>query len=236
MRLRGILFDLDGTLLDIDLSSFLGRYFAALSKTLTSLKGAAIPGDAAIRAVHVATESMMRPHAGLTNREVFDAEFARLTGIALSEHREVFEHFYAEEFPLLGDGYGPTSGAHDVVAAARAAGLKIALATNPIFPRQAVIHRMDWAGLDHASFDVVTSYEAMEACKPHGPYFLQTARALGIDPRECLMVGDDRVLDLAAADVGMRTYYVGHHPDTTADYAGDLYSLTRLLPQLLLES
>ncbi len=116
--------------------------------------------------------------------------------------------------------------------AARAAGLKIALATNPIFPRQAVLHRMAWAGLDHTVFDTITSYEHMEACKPHPEYFRQTARDLGLDAHDCLMVGDDRSLDLAAADVGMQTYYVGGDPDAHADFHGDLESLARILPTL----
>ena len=231
--MRGILLDLDGTLLDIDLSSFLGRYFDALSRTLLSLGTQIDSADEAQRAVHVATEAMMRPHTGLTNREVFNAEFKAVTGIDLNDHAEVFERFYAEEFPLMGDGYGPAPGAHELIGAALNAGLRIAIATNPIFPRQAVIHRMDWAGLDPTDFEVITSYETMEACKPHGAYFTQTAHALGVEPQECLMVGDDRVLDLAAADVGMRTYYVGNHSDACADFHGDLVALARLLPQLV---
>ncbi len=32
---------------------------------------------------------------------------------------------------------------------------------------------------------------------------------LGVAPATCLMVGDDRALDMPAADLGMRTFYVG---------------------------
>ena len=230
--MRGILFDLDGTLLDIDLASFIERYFAALTEALEEVLPSAHPGDA-LRAVHSATGAMMREHAGRTNQEVFEDEFARKTGVDLAQHRDVFERFYAERFPLLGDGYGPSPGSRDAVDAARSAGLRVAVATNPIFPRAAVIHRIAWAGFSADEFDVITSYEIMEACKPLPGYFRQTATALDVDPSECMMVGDDRALDLAAADVGMRTFYVGDDQDATADYRGDLNALARLLLHLV---
>ncbi len=229
--MRGVLFDLDGTLLDIDLASFIERYFAALSEALSEVLPATHPSDA-LHAVHAATGAMMREHAGRTNQAVFEEEFARLTGVDLADHRDVFDRFYAERFPLLGDGYGEAPGARAAVDAARSAGLRMAVATNPIFPRAAVIHRMAWAGFAHDEFEVITSYETMEACKPLPGYFRQTATALGVDPARCMMVGDDRVLDLAAADVGMQTFYVGSDDEATADYRGDLDSLARLIDRL----
>ena len=231
--MRGILFDLDGTLLDIDLRTFLARYFDALSGALGRLANADAGLDGAMRAVDSATQAMMRPHPGQTNREVFNAEFERITSIRLDDHWDVFERFYAEEFPGLGEGYGPMSGALRAVETALGLGLKVAVATNPIFPRAAVEHRIAWAGLEAVDFAAVTSYEWMYACKPYGAYYRQTAEAIGLDPAECLMVGDDAALDLPAADVGMRTYYVGDAEDTSADYTGDLETLADLLPRMV---
>jgi FMN phosphatase YigB (HAD superfamily) len=112
-------------------------------------------------------------------------------------------------------------------------GLAVGIATNPIFPRIAVEHRLSWAGLGDLEFGVVTAYEEMYACKPHPDYYRQTATMLGVSPTECLMVGDDRALDMPAADVGMRTFYVGDDPDAPADLRGDLEGLAELLPRLL---
>ena len=38
---------------------------------------------------------------------------------------------------------------------------------------------------------------------------LLVARALGVNPEACLMVGDDAFNDLSARTIGMSTYYVG---------------------------
>jgi len=230
---RGVLFDLDGTLLEIDLPSFLGRYFEALTTTVASLTGNGKALEEAMMAIDRATEAMTRPHPGRTNQQVFFAEFGDLTSIDLAEHHEVFSRFYADVFPTLGDGYGPVPGAREAVETALGLDLKVAVATNPIFPRDAVLHRLAWAGLDDLPLDAITTYERMHSCKPHPEYYQETAAALGVRTSECMMVGDDRVLDMAAADTGMRTYYVGEHPDAEADFRGDLAALAKLLTRLV---
>lgn len=232
--MRGILFDLDGTLLDIDLGSFLERYFIALRTAAAPLP---VPhGIDVMDAIMEATRAMMVDHPGMTNQEAFDAEFGRRTGLDMRESWHVFERFYTEEFPALGEGMRPHEGAREVVEAARALGLKVAVATNPIFPRAAVDHRLAWAGLADLDIAVVTTYENMHASKPFPAYFTETAEMLGVAPKDCMMVGDDRTLDLPASAVGMRTFYVGPDADAPADFRGTLLDLTELLPRLVEEA
>lgn len=226
--MRGVLFDLDGTLLDLDLGAFLRRYFDALGAVAVT----SFPGVDVMSAILASTEAMQRAHPGRTNRDVFYDDFAHRTGVDLSSSWDVFERFYRDVFPTLGDGYGPMDGAREAVTSALELGCKVAVATQPIFPRLAIEHRLKWAGLDDLRFDVVTTYEIMGACKPHGDYFRQTAAMMGCRPSECLMVGDDRSLDMPAADVGMRTFYVGGATDVVADFTGTLSELPALLARL----
>ena len=193
---------------------------------------ASFPGVDVMPAILASTEAMQRVHPGRTNRDVFYKDFADRTGVDLDRSWDVFEDFYREVFPTLGDGYGPMTGARDAVESALGLGWKVAVATQPIFPRLAIEHRLKWAGLDDLRFDVVTTYEIMGACKPHGDYFRQTAAMMGCRPSECLMVGDDRFLDMPAADVGMRTFYVGGESGVVADFAGTLRELPALLARL----
>ncbi len=230
--MQGILFDLDGTLLDIDLESFLERYFSALGRALEPLTTGPDGVSRALAALNVATHAMVVAHPGRTNREIFHEKFLALTGIDLDEHSEVFTRFYAEEFPLLGDGFGPAAGARDAVERALELDLRVAIATNPIFPLSAVEHRIAWAGLGDLPLHAVTTYETMHACKPLPEYYRETAELIGVAPERCLMVGDDRVLDLPAASTGMRTYYVGPEPAVESDFSGDLVELARILPLL----
>jgi FMN phosphatase YigB (HAD superfamily) len=226
--IRGVLFDLDGTLLDLDLDVFLRRYFIALG----AVAAAHFPDTDLLPPILTATGAMQGPHPGVTNREVFFADFEERTGIDLEAAWSVFDDFYRDVFPSLGEGYGPAAGAVEAVEVARALGLRMAIATQPIFPRAAIEHRLAWAGLSHTDFDAVTTYEVMTACKPLAEYFRQTAEMIGCDPRECLMVGDDRSLDMPAGDVGMRTFYVGNSPGTHADFHGTLGDLPDVLARL----
>jgi FMN phosphatase YigB (HAD superfamily) len=176
--IRAILFDLDGTLLDIDIDAFLRGYFSALGPVVATLGTSADP-HSALKAVLASTDTMCRPHPGRTNREVFHERFLELTGVDLDEPvaAAAIARFYSESFPPLGEGHGPRPGGIDAVHAARHSGRRVALATNPIFPRAAVDERMRWAGLAQEWFDVVTSYENMRACKPQIEYFEQTELA-----------------------------------------------------------
>jgi len=231
VAVRAVLFDLDGTLLDIDLQGFLRRYFGALRKVPLGEAANGLESGEVVRAIMTATDAMMALHPGRTNLEAFSESFERATGVAFDALWPAYERFYTSVFPLLQEEAGPAPGAHRAVKTARHLGLRVAVATNPIFPRIAVDHRLAWAGLGDVPFDVITTYEDMVACKPHGTYFTQTAALLGVDPSDCLMVGDDIALDLPASDVGMRTFLKGD-ARSSADYRGTLDDLAALLPLL----
>ncbi len=228
--MRAVLFDLDGTLLDIDIDAFLHVYFGALGPVLAEVTG--MTPKSSIDAVIDSTGAMMRPHPGLTNRETFDARFSQLTGVDLGSNGTVIADFYRDVFPSLGAGLGPMPGARQAVQAASDAGMVLAVATNPIFPAAAVSERIRWAGLDDVPFALVTTYETMHACKPERAYFEEAAGMLGVQPSECLMVGDDVTLDMGATSAGMITFFTGSDRDHGADYAGDLRALAELLSQL----
>ena len=229
--MRAILFDLDGTLLDIDIDSFLERYFGALGPVVAKVTGDDDPA-VALDAVMRATRAMMVPHPGLTNREAFDDHFASVTGADIRAARNLLEEFYACAFPALRDGIGPHEGAREAVLTAIDLGFQVAVATNPIFPAAAISERIRWAGLDDVTFGAVTTYEGMHACKPDAEYFVETAELLGVPADECLMVGDDPQLDMPAAATGMSTFYVGTQRERHGDFRGSLWDLAAMLPSL----
>ena len=231
--MRAVLFDLDGTLLDLDLDVFLRRYFAALEDAARPIFTSDGDRAAFMESLPYSVRAMMDPHPGRTNRDVFFAQMHERTGVDMELHWPVFETFYAEVFPTLAGSAGPAKGARRAVSTAIGLGLRVAIATNPIVPRIAVDHRLRWAGVHDLPVGVVTTYEEMYACKPLAEYYRQTSELLETDPRDCMMVGDDRALDMPASDIGMQTCYVGPHEDVPADFTGDLDDLADLLPRLL---
>ena len=101
----------------------------------------------------------------------------------------------------------------------KAKGLRVALATNPLFPAVATESRIRWAGLDLKDFDLVTTYENSSFCKPNPAYYKEIMEKLGVSAEECVMVGNDVQEDGAAAKLGMRVFIL---TDCLIDRAGEM--------------
>jgi FMN phosphatase YigB (HAD superfamily) len=202
---QAVLFDLDGTLLKLEMDLFWRAYFDQLARYFADLVAPA----RFIEILQTSTKAMMRnSDSDRTNKEVFWAEFLPRAALDSDVVMPLVDRFYEEQFGLLGDYAAPAPLARDAVAAAVALGVPVVIATNPIFPRRAVEHRLAWAGLADVPFDLITTYEFMHACKPHHLYYQEIARLLESDPARCLMVGNDEVDDMSAAEVGMSCFLV----------------------------
>jgi len=204
--LRAVLFDLDGTLLDLDMETFLPVYLSALAPRFASF----LPPERFVRELLRSTGAMVANRdPERTNRQVFCEEFFGRLGLPQERLMPIFEDFYFRDFPRLGTHARAVPGARRLVQAAQDRGLRTAVATNPVFPLQAVHERLRWAGIDDLPFDFVASYEDMHFCKPHPEYFREVAERVGCRPEECLMAGDDPEMDLVGArTAGMQTFHV----------------------------
>jgi FMN phosphatase YigB (HAD superfamily) len=88
----------------------------------------------------------------------------------------------------------------------KAKGLRVILATNPLFPRIATESRVRWAGLDKDDFDEITTFEDYTHCKPNLDYYKDILAKFNLDPEECLMVGNDVDEDMITTGLGMRVF------------------------------
>src|SRR5699024_10496008 len=89
------LFDLDGTLLPIDMKKFLNIYFSEMSKKLSDH----IAPDKIIDYVWTATREMVKnTDSSLKNMEVFSGHFTKLTNKSFDELLPIFNEFYITEF------------------------------------------------------------------------------------------------------------------------------------------
>lgn len=204
-KVDAVLFDLDGTLLDVDIELFWRRYFDRLGQFFKDLADPA----SFVASVREATGVMLRNiDPDRTNKEVFWDYFQARLGIPSETLAPRVEAFYEEEFPKLKDYTERVPLARDVVETALGLGVPVVIATNPVFPRKAIEHRLQWAGIADLAYAMVTSYEFMHACKPRREYYEEIAHLLGVSTERCLMVGNDEENDIPAEELGMRCFLV----------------------------
>ena len=228
-----LLLDLDGTLLDIEMSFFLGPMVEEIHLFFSDV----LDMDRFREGLFGGTEAIMvNPRKdGETNMDGFNFSFAHLTGMETPDIEKRFRQFYSDVFPTLSRYARPVNGAAQFVSKAAAKGYTLCLATNPIFPLAAVMERLRWSGVDPAYFRFIPGLENMSTCKPRIDYYMELARILDADPSECLMVGNDMEQDLPASELGMGTFLVEGRvvsrgqTDLVPDARGSLGDLGKLL-------
>ena len=199
-----VLFDLDGTLLPMDNDAFTRGYFKLLAAKLAP-RG--YEPEALIAGIWAGVAAMVTNDGSRSNEEAFWERFAADFGAERCKaDREVFEDFYAHDFAMARPLCGFAPEAKRAVSLARELGLRTALATNPLFPAAATLMRIGWAGLSPDDFELITTYENSVHCKPNPEYYRDVQRALGVEGRECLMVGNDALEDMTAAETGARCF------------------------------
>ncbi len=206
-ELSTVLFDLDGTLLPLDQDVFVKQYFGRLAVTLAP----DYPAERLLPAMMAGVEAMVRNDGTATNEEIFWRVFSTVYGEDVTGDLSRFDVFYHKEFEDVRQvcGFDPRAG--ETVKRLKAAGFRVALATNPVFPAVATEARIRWAGLERSALAHVTTYENSRFCKPNPAYYREVAEALSCDPETCLMVGNDVDDDMSAERVGMRVFLLTDH-------------------------
>lgn len=201
--IKTVLFDLDGTLLPMDADVFTKAYFSALSKKLAP-RG--YEPKSVVKSVLAGVEAMLRNDGSKTNEQAFWSVFADIFGQSSLGDRPIFDDFYRNEFNGVKDvcGFDPDAGR--AVGELKSRGYRLVLASNPIFPVEAHINRLRWAGVDETSFEYITSYSNSHYCKPNPAYYTEIAQAIGCAPQDCIMIGNDISDDMSAQKAGMKVF------------------------------
>jgi len=203
MKLKTILFDLDGTLLPMDQDTFVKAYFGLLARKMAPL---GYEPKKMMQAVYAGTEAMIRNDGSAMNEAVFWKVFCGVFGEQAKNDEPHFDAFYRNEFQQVKDVCGFDARAAKLIGKLREKGYRLVLATNPLFPAVATHSRIRWAGLNAEDFEWVTTYENSSFCKPNVKYYEEIVKRLGLDSRQCLMVGNDVGEDMIAGKLGMKTF------------------------------
>lgn len=216
---RALLLDLDDTLLRNSMKDFLPNYFDGLTAAVSDYMAA----EPFLRALHHAVQQMIaNTDLSQSNESIFWQAFEPLLTVNRATLEPVLDRFYEERFPALVRTTAPVAGSQALLDAAKAADCSIVIATNPLFPRLAIEHRIQWAGLDEKHVDLITAYENMSSTKPHASYFAQIANMLCVAPQDCVMAGNHLTNDLVgAAAIGMKIFWVDTYPVADAEITPD---------------
>jgi len=232
MKITTVFFDLDGTLLPMDLDVFLKSYFKLLAEKIAPL---GYDPTSLIDNIWAGTVAMVKNDGSRKNEEAFWAQFAKFYGDKVYDDIPVFDKFYSEEFNLAKDvcGFDPMS--KKIVDDLKERGFDLVLATNPIFPNVATANRLSWAGVSPDSFSYITNYSNSSYCKPNPKYYREILSKLGKTPEECLMIGNDVEDDMIAQSIGMKVFLLTNclinkkDRDISAYPHGDFEALTEYL-------
>ena len=217
--IRAVLLDLDDTLLDNDMGRFLPPYFAALGERMARFVA---PDDFVSMLLASSRVMVNSQDPTVTNQQAFDADFYPNLAYPESEVGPEINAFYEEDFPALKRYTRPRPEARPLVQTLFDRGYDVVIATNPLFPRRAIEHRLNWAGIFEFPFTLVTTYENSHFCKPNPQYYQEILDKVDCEPHQAVMVGDDFENDIEPAkQVGLHTYWItdGTH-DAVSAYLG----------------
>ena len=205
MKITTVLFDLDGTLLPMDQDLFVKAYFKGLAARLAHH---GYEPHALIDSIWKGTAAMVANDGSRTNEEAFWNYFASVFGDEARKDEPKFREFYENEFNKIQAVCGYRPDARQIIDLVKQKGLRVILATNPIFPAIATESRMRWADLAPSDFEFYTTYENSTCCKPNPSYYAEILKKLDLCPEECVMVGNDAIEDTAAIKAGISQVFL----------------------------
>ncbi|MGW1340260.1 HAD family hydrolase [Kribbella sp. NPDC002412] len=216
--MKAVVFDLDNTLFDHTASTT-----AALHGWVPELGGT--PSDELVAQWFVVEERNFNQwlsgevsHQGQRRGRLRD--FLPLLGHPVPELDDELDLIYSGYLRHYQASWTAFPDAEPALEVARSNGFRIGVLTNGSTKQQNA--KLAAIGLAHL-VDVVCTSESLGVSKPHPQAYLQTCRALGVEPADTVMIGDNLELDvLAARQAGL----AAHHLDRAAGIS--LLDLLRL--------
>ena len=204
-QIKAILFDLDGTLLEINLDLFISNYLKLLAQSVAHI----ISPKKFIAKILKASKVVEENDGHSTNIEVYIDAFFPIEGNSREEIEPYFDKFYEKDFSKLCQYTRRKPEARAVIQTAFDKGYVVVIATNPLLPLTAIEQRLEWAGVVDFPYRLITTIENSRATKSltNLHYYEQILKTIGYPAESCLMIGDE-AKDMIAGQLGMQTFLI----------------------------
>ncbi len=208
MRIDTIMFDLDGTLLPMNVEEFKTAYFKSINSFIYGYLG---DMNFAANMQH-AVEKMLKDKDGSnTNMQKFISYFDEVSPVKYDVYKRYIDDYYTREFDKLSVHIVKEPLVKMIFTEIKKKGYRFILASSPLFPEKAIEVRLKWAGLSKKDFAFITSIENMHYLKPNLEYYKEILAVNDINEESCIMVGNDMEEDLVVSELGVSTYYLNEY-------------------------
>jgi len=231
-KFKAIFFDLDNTLLDIDLDKFIPQYLQLLAQSVAHI----IPPQKFIPKILKASKAIEQNDGSVTNEELYEKTFFPIEGYSREDLEPYFKKYYEQDFSKLRQYARKKPEAREIIQTVFDKGYDVVIATTPLLPATAIEQRLEWADVADFPYHLITTIENSHATKSltHLLYYEQILNKIGYPPQVCLMVGDEDK-DMIAARLEIRTFliegknkdFANHIPEPT--YKGSLSDLKNII-------
>jgi FMN phosphatase YigB (HAD superfamily) len=195
------------------METFLPAYLHRLGQYLSEYYS---PNDLPAAILNGTEQMINNVNPSRTLEECFDDYFYPV----ISTEKEILEHkiiaFYEKEFPNLAPLTNEIPHAASIIKKISEQNDKIIIATNPLFPKIAIDHRINWAnlGIDLNDFEYITNFEEHHFTKPRPEFVAEILGKIGWPNEPVVMIGNEWEMDVLPAEIlGIPTYYVGKPPE-----------------------
>lgn len=208
-----LLLDLDDTLLNSNIDVFLSAYFKKLAIYMADI----VPPEQFTMALLRSTKIMYentRPDQTL--EQTFNNNFYPSLGVDQHVLAEKIEKFYDDVFPALSSLTTPRPEAIKLVEWAFSQGWNVSIATDPLFPRKAILHRLRWAGLapEKYPFTLISDFQRFHFAKASVAYYPEFLAQMNWLDSPVLMVGDSMERDvLPSRAAGLPVFWLNMGED-----------------------
>ncbi|MDR0832481.1 MAG: HAD family hydrolase [Bacillales bacterium] len=232
--IKNYIFELDQSLLMIDNQKFLKLYYQGIGKVFEKEN---IKAEEGLKHIYKVLMILLNNNGQQTNETLF---WNYMKKVFPNLQAEPFVNYYENDYNLIKKDVDNNPYPRLIIKELNKKGYKVVIATNPLFPKIALVKRLEWAGIKEKDYAYISTYENSTYCKPKKEYFLEIINKLNLNIQESIFIGNDITDDFSDLPSDLKTLLVTDYLINNENKEINIESLTikelyqriKLLPKL----